>query len=283
MTKQVATIGEIFASCWEEYKQRAIPILAVVLISTVIISSLVLTLALSVGLGGAVLAHLKPGQNWIFALIAILCVLFLAITLLALWCQTAMLAIVVDENLGIIEAFQRGWQYFRAMTWVLTIFSGIIMIGLLFGILPGILFLVWFSFCFYILFEEDRRGMDTLLASMEYVRGHLWNTFGKLLAVWFLYMLTGLIPFVGTLISILFYPFLMLFMAALYRDLKSIKGEVEIQAGSGTRLFWWVVTWAGLVLPILALAAGLIAVMSGENEWMDATMQSLQQMRQMDI
>jgi hypothetical protein len=278
MTKQVATIGEIFTSCWEEYKRRAISILAVVLISTVILSSLVLALALSAGLGGAVLAHLKAAQNWAFILIVILCLLFLGITILALWCQTAMLAIVVDENLGIIEAFQRGWKYFRSMTWVLTIFSGIIMAGFIFGILPGILFLVWFSFCFYILFEEDKRGMDTLLASMEYVRGNWWNTFGKLLAVWFLYMLTGLIPFVGPLISILFYPFLMLFMAGLYRDLKSIRGEAELQVGGGTRLFWWALTWIGLALPVIAMVAAILALMSGNNEWMDTTIRSLQQM-----
>jgi len=283
MSKEVATIGEIFSSSWEDYKERALPILAVVLISTVILGGLVMVLALCAGFGGALLAHVKADQSWTFILIALSCVLLLVITVLALWCQTAMLAIVVDEDLGIIEAFQRGWEYLWPMAWVLTIFSGIIVTGLILGILPSILCFVWFSFSFYILIEEDKRGMDSILASMEYVRGNWWNTFGKLFIIWFLYTLTGIVPFVGPLISFLFYPFLMLFTVAVYRDLRSIKGEAELLISSGTRLIWWGITVIGLIVPLIALIAALIALITGENSWMDSTRQSMHGMHGMDI
>ena len=46
-----------------------------------------------------------------------------------------MLAIVIKEDLGIIEAFQTGWTYLWPMTWVLTIYSGIVLTGFVLGII----------------------------------------------------------------------------------------------------------------------------------------------------
>ena len=43
----------------------------------------------------------------------------------------------------------------------------------------------------------------------------------------------------------------MLFVLNMYHDLKDIKGEAEVSAGSGTRIFWWIVTVFGLALPII--------------------------------
>ena len=151
------------------------------------------------------------------------------------------------------------------MTWVITIFSGMIITGLILGVLPGILVLVWFSFSFYILLEEERKGMDALLASMEYVRGDWWNTFGKLLVIWLISLLIGIIPFIGSLLSILFYPFLTLFMVAVYHDLKSRKGTVELQVNPGVRIFWWVITIIGLIIPIIAMIGAIASLFYGDG------------------
>ncbi|MDH3328192.1 MAG: hypothetical protein OEM01_03070 [Desulfobulbaceae bacterium] len=269
MSNQLATLGELFSSSWEEYKKRAMPILAVILISTGVVGSLAVVLVLFAGFGGAFMVHANIYQSWFILMIAFSCALFFTVIILGLWFHTAMLAIVVDESLGIIEAFRRGWKYLWPMTWVMGIFSGIIVTGFIFGILPGILCLVWFSFSFYILLEEDKRGMDSMLASMEYVRGDWWNIFGKLFVVWFLYLLISIIPFVGTLISIFFYPFLMLFMVAVYHDLKSHKGEAEVLVSSGTRLLWWVITAIGLIVPVVALIGALIALLNGDSIWFE--------------
>lgn len=269
MSDQLATMGEIFSSSWEEYKRRALPILAVILISTGVIGSVAVLLAICVGLGSFIVVHGQMYQNWFILLTAISCLLVLVAAVLGIWFYTSMVAIIVDEHLGIIEAFRTGWQYLWPMAWVMAIYSGIIITGMLLGILPGILCLVWFSFSFYILLEEDKRGMDSMLASLEYVKGHWWNTFGKLFVVWLLYMLIGAVPFIGPLASIFFYPFLMLFTIAVYRDLKSVKGEAELMVHSGARIFWWAVTIIGLILPVIALIAGLIALLRGDTFWFE--------------
>jgi hypothetical protein len=275
MHAQVTPIRELFSRTWTQYKERALPILAVILISTVIIGGLFMVMILFGMFGGAIMTQIMDSTAAIVIIAVLMSIFLLIITILLIWCQTAMLAIIVDEDLGIIEAFQRGWEYFWPMTWVLTFLSGILMAGLAFGILPGFLFLVWFGFCAFIMLEEDRRGLDTLLASREYVRGYGWNTFGKMAVVGMISVVASIIPFLGQILSFLFTPFFMLYLLAMYRDLKSIKGTVELEEGAGSRIFWWTVTIIGMILPIAALLGLLYFLLTGEQQWMTPTWQGM--------
>lgn len=277
MSTETATVGEIFSLTWQQYKQRALPLLAVILISSALLGGLVMIMVLCGAFGGALLAHLISERAALMIVISMISLLVIVATVLAIWCQAAMLAIVVDEELGIIEAFRTGWDYLWPMAWVMTILTGILITGFVCAILPGIAFMVWFTFCFYILLLEDRRGMDSLLVSMEYVRGYWWDTFIKLFLVWLVSALLSAIPFVGQILSLIFAPFFMLFMLTIYRDLKSVKGEVEVSAGQGARVFWWVLAIIGMLLPILGLAGAVVTLLSGDNTWFEYSHQSVQQ------
>lgn len=268
MTTKVITIGELFTQTWAEYKQRALPILAVILISSVLIGGLAMVMVLFGMFGGAILTHVMDKMTGIYIIIALMSFLMLITLILMIWCQAAILAIVVDEETGIIEAFQQGWEYLWPLTWVITILSGILMTGFALGFLPGFLFLVWFSFCAFIMLEEDRRGMETLLISREYVRGYGWNICGKMIVIWIISALAAIIPFLGQILSILFAPFLMLYLLIMYRDLKSIKGTIEIENGSGRTLFWWTVTIIGMILPIVILIGLIYMLFTGDQQLM---------------
>jgi len=275
MHTQVTPIGELFSLTWTQYKERAIPLLAVILINTVLISSLILIIIVCGLFGGTVLMHFMNDVLAIGIIFVITTLFLLVIALLLIWCQTAMLAIVVDEDLGIIEAFQSGWEYFWPMTWVLTFLTGILISGFTFGIVPGFIFLVWFSFSIFIMFDENRRGLDTLLASREYVRGYGWNTFGKMIVVWIISLIIGILPLLGQILSILFTPFFLLYILAIYRDLKSIKGTVELDDAPGTRIFWWAVTIIGMIIPIAVLLGVLYFLLTGDQQWMMHTWQGI--------
>ena len=264
----LATLGTLFRTAWDQYKQRALPLLAVLLISAVVIGSLLMALVLCATIGGAMLTHFTDKRTATYLVIALVCVLLLMAFVLFIWSYTTLVAIVLNEDLGIIEAFQTGWKYLWPMAWVLTLAPAIVLTGFALGVVPGILFAVWFSFCGYILLEEDHRGMDALLASMEYVRGHWWNTFGKLLVLWLISAAVSLIPFIGQVFSLLLNPFFMLFMLAMYRDLKAVHGVAAVDAGPGSRIFWWTMAGIGLALPLAALAAILFSLLTGEQEWL---------------
>ncbi len=275
MHTQVTPIGELFSLTWTQYKERAIPLLAVILINTVLISSLILVIIVCGIVGTAILMHFMNDVLAISIIFIITTLFLLVIALLLVWCQTAMLAIVVDEDLGIIEAFQKGWEYFWPMTWVLTFLTGILISGFTFGIVPGFLFLVWFSFSIFIMFDENRRGLDTLLASREYVRGYGWNTFGKMIVAWLISLIISILPLIGQILSMLFTPFFLLYILAIYRDLKSIKGTVELDDAPGTRIFWWAVTIIGMIIPIAVLLGVLYFLLTGDQQWMMHTWQGM--------
>lgn len=263
MPKQLSTLGSLFSRTWTSYKQRALPVLIIVMVASVFITTLLLATTLISAFGGVLLAHFSQGVTGFVLLGVLLFLLLFALAVLLIWSQTAVVALVVDADLGIIEAFQRGWKYFWPMTWVLTFLGGIVLTGFLFGILPGFLFLAWFSFSVFILLEEDRRGLDSLLASREYVRGYGLNILGKLSVIWIGSLLAALIPFLGQIISILLAPFFLLFMLHMYHELKEIKGTVKIQTTAGGRIFWWVLTIIGLVLPIAGLLWGVYLLLGG--------------------
>ncbi|MCL7487311.1 MAG: hypothetical protein M8357_03940 [Desulfobulbaceae bacterium] len=275
MDKQLIPISELFSRTWTQYKRRALPLLAVLLIGTVMFGGLSMITVLFGIFGGAILAHVIHDTTAIFIMAPLMTILLLAVIILFIWCQTALAAIVVDEELGIIEAFQRGWEYLWPMTWVVTILSGILTTGFALGVLPGFLFLVWFSFCPFILLAEDRRGLDALLVSREYVRGYGWNTFGKMAVVWLLSVMAAIVPFLGQLLSILFAPFFMLYILEMYHDLKSVKGAMEPETGGAGRIFWWAVTIIGFILPIAVLLGLLYFVLTGGQDWLSPQWQDM--------
>ncbi|MGX9728720.1 MAG: hypothetical protein ACTFAK_15845 [Candidatus Electronema sp. VV] len=121
------------------------------------------------------------------------------------------------------------------------------------------------SFACIVLLDEGRSGMDALLVSRLYVRGHWWNTFFKLLLMWvILSMLTiplSLLHFfvdipgqqlVAQLISFCFtMPLSILYMVTVYRDLKQTSGKVDPSASCPC--LWMPMALAGILLPLLAL------------------------------
>lgn len=269
MSTEIATFGTLLRTAWDQFRTRAMPLLAVLLISAVVIGSLMMALVLCATLGAAMLTHFTDERTATYLVIVLVCVLLLVVTVLVIWSQTALLVLVVNEDLGIIEAFQSGWTWLWPMAWVLTLASAILLTGFALGVLPGFLFAIWFTFCIYVLLEEDRRGMEALLASKEYVRGHWWNTFGKLLLLWLISAVISIIPFIGQVFSLLFAPFFMLFLLAMYRDLKAVHGVAKVDDGPGSRIFWWTMAVIGLVLPLAALAAALFSLLTGEHqEWL---------------
>lgn len=266
--EQLTPTTDLFAGTWQRYKERALPLLAVIVIGMALTSGILVAATLFLVLAGIILTHLAGGTAAMVFLAVSASLLFTIALVVALWCQTALLVIIVDEEQNIIQAFQHGWKKVWSMGWVLSIFAGILLTGFTAAILPGILFLVWFSFCGFILLQENTTGLDSLLKSREYVRGYGWAVLARMLPVWLVMMIISLVPFLGILLSILFTPFAMLYFLSLYRELREIRGPVQLQTALGTRLFWWVLAVIGFILPLIAiLGAASLFVNQGAYFW----------------
>ncbi|HEX5772811.1 MAG TPA: hypothetical protein VFY07_00700 [Geomobilimonas sp.] len=162
---------------------------------------------------------------------------------------------VADDQLGLRDALARGHGIVLPLMWVGCLTGFVIGGGFMLFVLPGIIFMVWFFFAQFILVDEDVHGMDALLKSREYVRGEWFNVALRLLPVWVASVLIGMIPLVGPILGVIFFPFAMIYHYLLYRDLRGMKGEVLFSCGTADKLAWPGVALAGYVIVPLALVS----------------------------
>ncbi|WP_339135197.1 MAG: hypothetical protein WGN25_17310 [Candidatus Electrothrix sp. GW3-4] len=258
---QLKGIKEIFSEAGHLYTSRAIPVLLVLLLSLLISTILLVGGGITAffALGGQPFFTgdlreilLNPriiGTGALFAFVAVL---------LMIWCQAATLTMTVRQDIGILKGLITSWKYTFPLLWISTLYIGIIMAGSVFFIIPGLVLALSMSLCFFIMVEEERTGIDALLASRLYIRGHWWSTLLKLLPVWGLSFLIGLIPLAGPILSLLFTPFLMLYIVTVYHDLKECSGEIDPSSSAGW--LWVLFGVFGVSLPLLAFIGSIVAL-----------------------
>ncbi|MCI5120440.1 MAG: hypothetical protein D3908_04445 [Candidatus Electrothrix sp. AUS4] len=166
----------------------------------------------------------------------------------------------LEQGVPPMSALIKSWKYAFPLLWITSLYIGIITAGITLFILPGLILALSLSFCFFNMVDEDRAGIDALLASRFYVRGHWWNTLFKLLLIWIPALLINLIPFpfVPQILSLLFTPFLMLYTASVYSDLKECAEESEPPLGLGW--LWVLFGVFGFFLPLLAIIGSIVAL-----------------------
>ena len=269
--RQAKGLEELLSETWEMYRVRGVTIGVVILVTWLVLFGVMMAMGIAVSImavaGAGFMAvfqnfdvhNLQPAQ--LLPLVPIMVVLFIPVFILSLWGNAAMLAVCVDEKLGIGDGLKAGFRYLWPLAWVSLLYMGIVQVGFLFLVIPGIVLSLWFLFSMIIMIEEDRRGLDALLASYFYVKGDTLSVFLKMLALTLFYMVIVItsahlpIPFSGNLVQLLLLPFMMLFMVVMYRDLRDKKGLADSASLGGGKVIWGSVAAIGLLLPVGILVA----------------------------
>ncbi len=250
--------GELFRRAWEIYKRRA-----GVLTALYIISFLLLAGAFGFCLGAGYLLSLVfhwgrkvlPAAGAVTGLIA--GSIFFTRGL------AAVTYAVADEALGIRDALRQGGAVIWSFMWLISLLGYIIPGGFLLFIIPGVIFSVWFAFAQFIFVAEGVKGMDCLLKSKEYVRGLWFEVFLRLFLVWIASVVIGSLPILGPILSLLFVPYLLIFVWLLYREVKALKVDVAYSAAAADKLRWiGAATLGYLALPLFVLCLMGASIMS---------------------
>ena len=241
-------IGELFKESWALFQRRFTTLIGLYLLSIV---AFIVPVAVTIGI--AMVAGMTKSAV-VMALVGtagLIGALYLGFR-----CFGAFLHAVVDERLGFSEALEKGSGIILPLIWVSVLTGFIIGGGFMLCIIPGIIFMVWFFFAQFILVEEDTRGMNAILKSREYVRGEWFNVALRLLLIWTATILTGIIPLIGPLLNIAFFPFVMIYHYLIFRDLKSVKGgDVLFSCGTKDTLTWPGIALAGyLIVPAVLIS-----------------------------
>lgn len=250
---ELTDIGDLLATSWKIYRQRL-----GTLIPLSFISLLVILLPVAVFMAGGYFISVFVGYRDAFAVAGAITGALVG-TIAFIWAIAALTFATVDETLGIKDSMSCAWTRLGAFVWVFSLLSLIVAGGYFLFVIPGIIFSVLFIFAQYILAAEDVRGMNALLKSREYVRGHGWSVLLRLVVIW---VLTGLItsvlnmaPIIGALASYFVTPFVLIYTVLVYRDLRRIKGDVAYDDSAGAKFLWLFLGALGFGLLFGGLAA----------------------------
>jgi len=242
---------DLFSRSWQLYQRRVWTLLGIYLL-TVLAPGFLVGILAAVGIPLVAAAGGEPGIG--IGLLGFLLILLVAG--LVTWGMSGMIVATVDARAGIREALKLGWQRFWAFGWMFFLLSFIVAGGFFLLVVPAFIFMTWFLFAQYVLVDEDERGMSALLKSREYVRGYFWEVLLRLLVLWvavfFLTMLLGWIPWVGTLFQMLLFPFTLLYQFLVFSDIRRARGgRLKFFCTTRQKLTWIGIAALGfLVLPV---------------------------------
>ncbi len=260
MPGELSDLSTIFIETWEQYKKRAFSVIGLMLVSfgIILVAGVAFILIGTLVYGTSFIKGSTVFQgNDIDTLINMGFSLAIPVFFLCIWNYAAVIALIMDENLRFSTALKKGWQYFLPFCWVCLLLAAVFAIGFSFFIIPVILFFIWFIFSPFILFDKQVSGIDALIISREYVRGYGFNIFIKLSAILCLSCLVlaiaVLFPVLGQFLYYVCTPFVLLYLAEIYKELKKVNSEVTVVPNM--RHVWNGVALVGL-LPLVILAFG---------------------------
>lgn len=265
---------QLLRESWAIYKKRFGLLLGVIIIPALI------SIALLAGItpfGVAALAFLDP---IVTAVIAVIFVALLAIimTIVQAWSQAALVIAIHehDNNPRVGEIFKQAWSKI-GQYWLVTLLVFILTAGGFFlFIIPGFIFSVWFTFAIYVAVLENKKGMDALHMSRQYVEGRFWDVFGRLLvpgliglvismAVNLVFKLSPdaqvISDSIGSLISFFLAPLFAIYYYTLYTHLKKSAGEIDLVAARKSNGIYIATGVVGTIIGI-AFATLLVTVAS---------------------
>lgn len=243
-------LEELFNDSWELFKVRFITLFCLYLLSSVF---LLIPLGIFTGIGFIVSIFFPEDRS---VLIAVGILIGMTPGFIAMfWCTAAFTYAVSDRTIGIKDALARGWKKVWSFIWLFSILGFIVTGGFLLFLIPGIIFLVWFTFSQFILVSEGNIGMDAMLRSREYVKGNWFDVFLRLFVIGLIYMGINIVPLIGPILSLVFFPFMMIFIYLIYHDLKELKGDRIVYLNSTEQKFKWILlgTLGYIVLPLVII------------------------------
>ncbi len=222
-------IGELLSKTFQIYKKRigvllvisVIPFLTYLVFAPFFLIPLLFSLPF--------IAFYKSLGLLLIPLILLIVVLGIIMVIVNLWAGASLLYAVKgrDQEIGIKESFAMAWPKILSYWWISILNGIIVMLGFLLLIIPGIIFSIWFSFSFYVLVSEDRKGMKALLRSKELVKGYWWKVFWRFfvlnIIIFLIAYIVSFIPFIKTIIYLFITPFSVIFGFLIYENLKQLK------------------------------------------------------------
>ena len=277
-------IKELISNAWQLYKSRLKISILLQLIGLIPIIAMVVLVG-----GGIFASDALESTALLIVAIIILIPLIAVLILLTTSIQIAqiMLFDMPVEELGIKSLLKKAYPKFWRFVGLSILTSLIIIGGFTLFIIPGIILMVYISFGAYFAMLDDKKAMESIRLSREYVRGYWWAVFGRamllMLAIFVFYIVIGIISAILDLmglsavssiisygLNIILSPLYVALAFVLFKQLKANKGEVVLPA-TGTWKYVTLAVVGGLLIPLMIISSvTLLALNSARGKSRDA-------------
>lgn len=122
---------------------------------------------------GMILPH-STVFMFIFTLLVFAMIIYLVIVNVQY--KVALIKALEPVDKGMADVYKI-WKDSKGNFWKKTVLTFVFMAAVLLGgllIVPGVLFLVWFSFCFFAAFLRDKKIFESMKYSKQVAKGHFW-------------------------------------------------------------------------------------------------------------
>jgi len=176
------TAKEIIVNSWETYSKNWKKLLPYVVF--MFITSAALTI---IGFTGLKIEALIINKNIVLLNNLLVAAVSVALLLFTLWTTIALFKnlrqlIENKEMIGIKESYFQTSKYLWPIIWTSVLVFFAVLAGFLLLLIPALIFAIWFTYVFYIILFEDKKGVTALKESKKMVSGRWWKTFWLLLA-----------------------------------------------------------------------------------------------------
>ncbi|MDX1608414.1 MAG: hypothetical protein R3251_04350 [Candidatus Spechtbacterales bacterium] len=165
--------------------------------------------------------------------------LVVAVMLINIWQQAALYYYIKDKdsNVGILEYYRRSSPKFFTYFSTGLLYGIVVFAGFLFFIVPGIIFMTWFSLATLLVVFEDKDAIEAMHKSREYIKGHTGQVIWRLLVLFSFMIMVFMVIFgiamslfggqsiitqaFSNIIAVLVGPIAPIFMFEIYKTLKN--------------------------------------------------------------
>ncbi len=113
----------------------------------------------------------------------------LVTTTITLWGSLSLYQTVQNKNTDLLKIFSKSSKKLLPFLILNLFFDLAVFAGLILLIVPGILFMIWFSLAFWIFVDQDIHGNNALILSKKYMKGNIGYFFKKMTFIILLFIL----------------------------------------------------------------------------------------------
>lgn len=174
--------GEIISNSWQYFAENFKKIVPYMIY--LFIPNFVLGLA---GVASLYLEKYATSGAFVLTNNIIALAIFVACIIFTLWVTMALTknlgALIINKQpLGYKESFSATSHLIWPIIYTSLLVVLIVIGGTILFVIPGIIFSIWYSFTYYSVLFEEKRGVAALSASKSLVSGRWWQIFWRLMA-----------------------------------------------------------------------------------------------------